>query len=310
MQISGEPLAEDDAARSRGLQPRSPAAEHLLRSVRSQAQARLDRSAGLLDGRRVVRVLEAADEQGRARVGRGDLARVRSARERRRRVGGAQRSDLAAMVQHFAAGLNALGSVRLPGGHVPANPNALLGTRGERQSEPDGHGQAARRTRSAGPASGRRRTSFASFDPDDRSDGRRSISSARSAPTTIPARRARSRARTTSATTRRCTCAIARRRSTRRSRPGADGFSAWKYGLWVLNYLQVMHDSTEAAVVDASPIRISRASAWRATRSSAPTTRAPTAVGHVPRLERHRGLPGADVHRRGRQPRRGLARCT
>ncbi len=30
--------------------------------------------------------------------------------------------------------------------------------------------------------------------------------------------------------------------------PGADGFSAWKYGLWVLNYLQVMHDSSEAAV--------------------------------------------------------------
>jgi hypothetical protein len=30
--------------------------------------------------------------------------------------------------------------------------------------------------------------------------------------------------------------------------PGADGFSGWKYGLWVLNYLQVMHDSTEAGV--------------------------------------------------------------
>jgi hypothetical protein len=30
--------------------------------------------------------------------------------------------------------------------------------------------------------------------------------------------------------------------------PGADGFSGWKYGLWTLNYLQVMHDSTEAAV--------------------------------------------------------------
>ncbi len=30
--------------------------------------------------------------------------------------------------------------------------------------------------------------------------------------------------------------------------PGADGFSSWKYGLWVLNYLQVMHDSTEAGV--------------------------------------------------------------
>ncbi len=30
--------------------------------------------------------------------------------------------------------------------------------------------------------------------------------------------------------------------------PGADGFSAWKYALWVLNYLEVMHDSAEAAV--------------------------------------------------------------
>ncbi|HTR54133.1 MAG TPA: hypothetical protein VMJ10_25750, partial [Kofleriaceae bacterium] len=30
--------------------------------------------------------------------------------------------------------------------------------------------------------------------------------------------------------------------------PGADGFSAWKYALWTLNYLQIMHDSTEAAV--------------------------------------------------------------
>jgi hypothetical protein len=30
--------------------------------------------------------------------------------------------------------------------------------------------------------------------------------------------------------------------------PGADGFSAWKYGLWVINYLQIMHDANEAAV--------------------------------------------------------------
>jgi len=30
--------------------------------------------------------------------------------------------------------------------------------------------------------------------------------------------------------------------------PGADGFSAWKYGLWVINYLQIMHDVNEAAV--------------------------------------------------------------
>jgi hypothetical protein len=30
--------------------------------------------------------------------------------------------------------------------------------------------------------------------------------------------------------------------------PGADGFSAWKYGLWVLNYLEVMHDTFEGPV--------------------------------------------------------------
>ena len=31
--------------------------------------------------------------------------------------------------------------------------------------------------------------------------------------------------------------------------PGADGFSGWKYGLWVLNYLQIMHDGNNAAVM-------------------------------------------------------------
>ncbi|HEY0194063.1 MAG TPA: hypothetical protein VGC42_23255 [Kofleriaceae bacterium] len=31
--------------------------------------------------------------------------------------------------------------------------------------------------------------------------------------------------------------------------PGADGFSTWKYGLWVINYLQVMHDVNETAIV-------------------------------------------------------------
>ncbi|HTJ43437.1 MAG TPA: hypothetical protein VL463_15135 [Kofleriaceae bacterium] len=30
--------------------------------------------------------------------------------------------------------------------------------------------------------------------------------------------------------------------------PGSDGFSGWKYGLWVMNYLQIMHDAAEAAV--------------------------------------------------------------
>ena len=34
--------------------------------------------------------------------------------------------------------------------------------------------------------------------------------------------------------------------------PGADGFSGWKYGLWTLNYLQIMHDDTNAAL-DSAP---------------------------------------------------------
>jgi len=41
--------------------------------------------------------------------------------------------------------------------------------------------------------------------------------------------------------------------------PGADGFSAWKYGLWVINYLQTMHDATEtpvASVVEGDLARV------------------------------------------------------
>jgi len=41
--------------------------------------------------------------------------------------------------------------------------------------------------------------------------------------------------------------------------PGADGFSAWKYGLWTLNYLQVMHDSAElpaSSIASGSPDRV------------------------------------------------------
>ncbi len=44
--------------------------------------------------------------------------------------------------------------------------------------------------------------------------------------------------------------------------PGADGFSAWKYGLWVINYLQVMHDSFEgpvSTVADADLATVGRA---------------------------------------------------
>lgn len=36
--------------------------------------------------------------------------------------------------------------------------------------------------------------------------------------------------------------------------PGADGFSGWKYSLWVLNYLQVMHDANEAPVATVAEV--------------------------------------------------------
>lgn len=34
--------------------------------------------------------------------------------------------------------------------------------------------------------------------------------------------------------------------------PGASGWAAWKYGLWVINYLQIMHD-TDGAVIESVP---------------------------------------------------------
>ena len=35
--------------------------------------------------------------------------------------------------------------------------------------------------------------------------------------------------------------------------PGADGFSTWKYALWTINYLQIMHDTNESAVNGVAP---------------------------------------------------------
>ena len=40
--------------------------------------------------------------------------------------------------------------------------------------------------------------------------------------------------------------------------PGADGFSTWKYGLWVINYLQVMHDVNETGIVTVADADIPR----------------------------------------------------
>ena len=35
--------------------------------------------------------------------------------------------------------------------------------------------------------------------------------------------------------------------------PGADGFATWKYALWSINYLQIMHDSLENPVASVAP---------------------------------------------------------
>jgi hypothetical protein len=35
--------------------------------------------------------------------------------------------------------------------------------------------------------------------------------------------------------------------------PGADGFATWKFGLWSLNYLQIMHDGAENPVTSVPP---------------------------------------------------------
>ena len=239
-----------------------------------------------------------AFESGAARrscTRRSSTRRARPARPR-------PRTSLA-LVQHFAAGAQRARPLRVPGRHVP-------GRQRERRRQPDRRGHRPR-TRSAGPASGRPTHVFASFDPTiaPTSDVALACSitlrrRSRAAAGALELRRLRVRRDA------RCTCAIARRRSIRRSRPAPTASRRWKYGLWVLNYLQVMHDATEAAVATVDAGRPRAASARRATRSSAPTTAgAPTARRHVPRLERHRGLPGADVHRRARQPRRRLARA-
>jgi hypothetical protein len=61
--------------------------------------------------------------------------------------------------------------------------------------------------------------------------------------------------------------------------PGADGFSGWKYALWVINYLQAMHDSTEATVSAVSEAELGGVGTGGNTIVGADDTGAPTAPG-------------------------------
>ena len=147
---------------------------------------------------------------------------------------------LAAQVQHFAAGSNAVGRFVFPAGTYPAN-NARGGN-----SNPIGKGDPAQNPL-GWPGLWPTLHAFRSFDPTV-------------APTSAVDLGCAITSDDDPGATGALGCAdyecdasslhlVARDTQVDPTiTPGADGFSAWKYGLWVMNYLQVMHDSTEAAV--------------------------------------------------------------
>ena len=75
--------------------------------------------------------------------------------------------------------------------------------------------------------------------------------------------------------------------------PGASGWAGWKEALWVLNYLQVMHDSNEAPMNDGAG-RAARLVASRGQHGRGSGGPGPGGPGHVPRVERHRGISGGE----------------
>ena len=61
--------------------------------------------------------------------------------------------------------------------------------------------------------------------------------------------------------------------------PGADGFSGWKYGLWVLNYLQSMHDSLEGPIASVADDELPNVGSLGNEIVGADTSGAPTLPG-------------------------------
>ena len=253
MQISGEPFAEamgrDLGGYSRDFvcQLSACAAEHLLRPRaqrrRRRRAERPHRPRGLRQRRRVVRVLEAADEQPRVRVGRGDLARLRPRPQpRAARRARMRSSGLRAWVQHAAVA----GQHDRAHRHAPTSP---------------------RPTPSGGPASGRRSSPSRSgiptihasnastgctisSDDDPGASGALECDDYECDYTTLhlPDRAAQ------------VNMTIG---------PGASGWAGWKEALWTLNYLQVMHDTGRERASTPCRTTSSRSSARAATRSSA-----------------------------------------
>ena len=86
--------------------------------------------------------------------------------------------------------------------------------------------------------------------------------------------------------------------------PGSSGWAGWKEALWTLNYLQVMHDSNENPVTTVPDDQLALVGTPGNTVLGSGRTRAPHCRGHVPRVERHRGLPGRQLPRRSSTTRR------
>ena len=221
------------------------------------------------------------------------------------RTGAPARALLAAKVQHFGAGSNALGRFVFPAGTYPAA-NARGGN-----ANPLGKGDPA--TNPLGwPGLWPTTHVFRSFDPTVNPSGTIDLGCAITSDDDPGATGALGSADYECDAT---TLHLPNRATQIESiiSPGTDGFSAWKYGLWVLNYLQVFCTTRPRTRPVSSTVAVRSPRSVRQRRYTQQPDRRRRRQrrrygrGDVPRLERHRGLPGPDVHRGDRQPRRGLA---
>jgi hypothetical protein len=193
-------------------------------------------------------------------------------------LGGAQATaQLAARVQHFAEESDALGPFVFPPGTFPTNPSLLLGVRGPGDANPKGVGTGAENPL-GWPGIWPTVHVFVSFDPtiDPSGDGKLycAISSDDDPGTTGAVVSSDYECDATSLHLRDRAAQIDPTIG-----PGADGFSAWKYGLWVLNYLQVMHDANEAAVTSVPDADLPNVGAASNVVVGADAAGAPTAPG-------------------------------
>ena len=289
MQLSGEPFAEamgrDLGGYSRDFFCQAcscdPSLYHdpaLNMGVAGGPAAR-DDLPGFSSARRVVRVLEAADEQHRVRVGRRDVARVRT----RPQPGGATGADalqgLRDWVQHLAVGSNAVSRFV----HAEVTPNNPLGWPGLWPTlqpyaswDPTIHASSASTGCSI------------SSDDDPGASGSLACNDYECDYTTLhlPNRTAQMKMTID---------------------PGSSGWAGWKEALWTLNYLQVMHDSTEAPVTTVPDAQLAMVGTPGNTVVGADDTGAATAPGTYLGSSDIEGFQAGNFLRDPRQPERAVA---